>query len=63
MSVLEPKLSKVLLSLSVDRNVKKVSLFLHCYFEVLSNSYLNRCEWADEKNLDCTVTHKAFCFL
>ena len=26
-------------SQSVDRNIEKVSLFLHCYFEVLTNSY------------------------
>ena len=30
---------KFRLSQSVDRNVEKVSLFLHCYFEVLSNRY------------------------
>ena len=30
---------KFLLSHSVDKNIEKVSLFLHCYFEVLSNSY------------------------
>ena len=30
---------KFLLSQSVDRNVEKVSLYLHCYFEMLSNSY------------------------
>ena len=38
-SVLEPKFSEVLTFQSVDRNVEKVSLFLLCYFEVLSNSY------------------------
>ena len=27
------------LSQSVDRNIEKVSLFLQCYLEVLSNSY------------------------
>ena len=30
---------KFRLSQSVDRNVEMVSLYLHCYFEVLSNSY------------------------